>query len=90
MHQADGGMPNACAVSCHSLKVNSFGLGLDPDIGDWDAPFDVDLSETLARFYGPGGVWWDTEHPMSSMRQILELAPLAGTYELPEDFSEFD
>jgi len=84
MYQADGGMPNACAVSCHSLKVNSFGMGLDPDISDWDAQFDVDLATKLMEWYGPGGMWWDTEMPTSAEGQILRMAHPPGTFDHPE------
>lgn len=61
MYQAEGGMPNSCAVGCHSLKVNSFGLGLDPTISKWDELFDTTTAETLRMYFGPGGVWWDTD-----------------------------
>jgi hypothetical protein len=84
-YQDDGGMPNACAVSCHATKVNSFGLGLDPDIGAWDAPFDVDLAEALELYYGAGGMWWDTDHPKSTTRRHLERSLPVGHYELPID-----
>lgn len=56
--QDKGGMPNACAVSCHATKVNSFGLGLDPSLGTWNEKFDRDLASALMRYYGPNGLWW--------------------------------
>jgi hypothetical protein len=59
--QAQGGMPSACAVSCHATKVNSFGLGLDPDIAVWNAQFDKDTATALQKYYGPEGLWWQTE-----------------------------
>jgi len=63
-YQAEGGMPNACAQTCHGFKVNSFGLGLDPNSnnGVWHEQFDRDLAEELVKYYGPGGMWWDTDH----------------------------
>lgn len=79
MYQADGGMPNACAVSCHSQKVNSFGLGYDPDIGDWDEQFDVDLADALSYWYGPGGMWWDTTAMKSMARRFIDHAAAPGT-----------
>jgi cytochrome c1 len=85
MYQEQGGMPNACAVSCHSQKVNSFGLGYDPDIGDWDAQFDVDLANALMYWYGPGGMWWDTDHEKSSARRAIERSAYPGDYVAPED-----
>jgi hypothetical protein len=84
MYQEDGGMPNACAVSCHSTKVNSFGLGLDPDIGDWAAEFDVDLAEILMYYFGPGGMWWDTDHEHSMTKGMLQNAPAPGSYVPPD------
>ena len=57
-YQAQGGMVNSCAVSCHSQKVNSFGLGLDPSITVWNQPFDVGTATALMKYYGPTGVWW--------------------------------
>ncbi|MFV2072615.1 MAG: ammonia-forming cytochrome c nitrite reductase subunit c552 [Thermoanaerobaculales bacterium] len=91
MYQADGGMPNSCAVSCHSLKVNSFGLGLDPDIGAWDDPFDVELAEELEVFFGPGGLWWDTDEEHSITKRALDNAAVPGSYVPPtntEDISD--
>jgi len=84
MYQADGGMPNSCAVSCHSQKVNTFGLGLDPDISVWNAPFDVDLAEDLEVFFGPGGLWWDTEHEESATKRALDNAAAPGSF-IPND-----
>jgi hypothetical protein len=80
----DKGMPNSCAVSCHSLKVNSFDLGLDPDIGVWNAPFDVELAEILEYFFGSGGMWWDTDHEKSMTGQLLQDAILPGSYAKPD------
>ncbi|MEW6337086.1 MAG: hypothetical protein AB1625_06755 [Acidobacteriota bacterium] len=57
-YQANGGMPNACAVSCHGGLVNSFKLGLDPSMSTWNAQFDKDLASKLLLFYGPNGAWW--------------------------------
>ena len=85
MYQAQGGMPNACAVSCHAQKVNSLGLGYDPDIGDWDAQFDVDLAEGLMYWYGPGGLWWDTDHAESSAKRAIDASAAPGEYTPPDD-----
>lgn len=62
MYQAEGGMPNSCAISCHDQKVNIFGLGLDPNTRNtvWNEQFDVDQATMLQKYYGPGGLWWDT------------------------------
>lgn len=62
MYQAEGGMPNSCAISCHDQKVNIFGLGLDPNTNNsvWNEPFDVDHATELQKYFGPGGMWWDT------------------------------
>jgi len=91
MYQIDGGMPNACAVSCHSQKVNSFGLGYDPDIGAWDEPFDVALANALEVYFGPGGMWWDTTMLKSMTRRFLEHANPPGIYDPNEaDANEFE
>jgi hypothetical protein len=91
MYQEQGGMPNTCAVSCHAQKVNSFGLGYDPDIGDWDAhdpdigdwdaQFDVDLANALSYWYGPGGIWWDHDHDESSAKRAIANSLPPGEYE---------
>ncbi len=60
-YQDQGGMPNSCAVSCHSTLVNSFGLGLTPDLHSWDKQYDKDLANALLKYYGPGGLWWDVD-----------------------------
>ena len=83
MYQEQGGMPNACAVSCHAQKVNSFGLGYDPDIGIWDAQFDRDLAEDLMYWYGPGGMWWDTEHEEPSAKRAIDASLPPGSF-VPE------
>ena len=91
MYQDAGGMPNACAVSCHSQKVNSFGLGYDPDISVWNAEFDVHLAEELMEYFGPGGMWWDTEHEESSTKRAIENSLAPGEYTPPtmeEDISD--
>jgi hypothetical protein len=85
MYQEQGGMPNACAVSCHSMKVNSFGLGLDPNFSDWAETFDVLNAHELMKYFGPGGAWWDTEHEESMMQDAMAKAAAPGTIErIPE------
>ena len=85
MYQEQGGMPNARAVSCHAQKVNSFGLGYDPDISVWNAQFDVDLAEDLMYWYGPRGMWWDTDHEDSSAKRAIENSGRPGEYTPSED-----
>lgn len=58
VYQEEGGMPNACAVSCHGQKVNTFRLGYDEEINTWDSEFDRNLAGRLMRLYGPNGFWW--------------------------------
>jgi len=55
---AEEGMPNACAVSCHSRKVNLWSLGIDPDMQIWNEPFDLDTATILEQYFGPEGLWW--------------------------------
>jgi hypothetical protein len=62
-YQAEGGMPNACAVSCHRTGVAgapTFGIA-DASVGTWNEASDVALADTLMRYYGPGGWWFDTD-----------------------------
>jgi len=53
-------MPNSCAASCHSQKVNTWGLGLDPTISDWSEDFDVTTATKLKYYFGESGEWWNT------------------------------
>lgn len=64
MYQAQGGMPNSCAVRCHGFLVNTFDLGLDPNPNNsvWNESFDRNLARELQKYYGPGGVWWNTNN----------------------------
>lgn len=86
MYQDQGGMPNNCAASCHATKVNSFGLGIAADIGIWNDQFAVDSAEVLMGYYGPGGMWWDTDEAKSLGGLEMDDALAPGVYELPEDF----
>lgn len=58
---AEEGMPNACAVSCHSQKVNLWGFGIDPNMQIWNEPFDLDTAGILMNYFGPEGAWWVKE-----------------------------
>jgi len=58
LYQDQGGMPSACALSCHATQVDTFHLGVDPDIYSWDKPFDSALATALMKYYGPKGKWW--------------------------------
>lgn len=60
--QGQGGMPNACAVSCHQGRPLDF-LGTyfscNP-FGTWNDGGDVKTATILKGYYGPGGSWWNT------------------------------
>ncbi len=58
--QAQGGQPNSCASGCHNQLVNIFGTGLKTGTA-WNTTFDQKLATTLQKYYGPGGIWWDTK-----------------------------
>ncbi len=63
LYQAQGGMPNSCALSCHTTLVNaslvgSATPGLTSDISTWNKQYDQDLANALLAYYGPNGVWW--------------------------------
>ncbi len=46
--QAEGGMPNSCAVRCHRNIVNILPNEIDANIGNWTEDTDVSLSRWLA------------------------------------------
>jgi len=85
MYQDQGGMPSSCAASCHSPLVNSFGQGLDPDISVWNGRYDRNLANRLRRYFGPGGIWWDTSSDFSVTGENLQGAAAPGTYVSPSD-----
>jgi len=62
-----GGVPNACAVSCHrnpkDPNIPDFGI-TDATLTDWTEQTDIQLAKALMAFYGPGGIWWDTGAPL--------------------------
>lgn len=74
-YQSGGGMPNACAVSCHGTRADAFGLGIDTAPTVWNQPIDVNLSRKLMEWYGPQGIWWNTSKPSSLTNRILQTAP---------------
>ncbi|MCK5378474.1 MAG: hypothetical protein KAJ78_03685, partial [Acidobacteria bacterium] len=90
MYQDQGGMPNNCAVSCHAIKVNSWGLGIAEDISIWDDDFAVETATILMDYYGPGGSWWDTDEPKSLGGLIMDNALAPGVYQYPENLHEDD
>jgi len=60
--QGQGGMPNACAVSCHQgrpLNFTSTDFSCNP-FGTWNDSGDVKTATILKGYYGPGGSWWNT------------------------------
>jgi hypothetical protein len=59
-YQAKGGMPNACAASCHGDKVNLWGYGMKEKPVIWNEPTDVKTATRLMEYYGPEGKWWRT------------------------------
>ncbi|MEK7407262.1 MAG: multiheme c-type cytochrome [Acidobacteriota bacterium] len=59
--QAQGGMPNACAVRCHRPLAPIFGLPADANLATWNEPSDVELAKWLQKYYGPEGLWWKTK-----------------------------
>ena len=51
----------------------------------WTTQFDVDLATDLMYWYGPGGMWWDTEHDDSSAKRAIENSAEPGSYKPVED-----
>jgi hypothetical protein len=65
--QAQGGMPNSCAVRCHRPLAPIFGLPPDADLTKWNESSDVDLANWLQTYYGPQGAWWQTSAAQPSL-----------------------
>jgi len=86
MYQEQGGMPNACAVSCHSQRVNLWGFGISSDISVWNSDFEVMNATELMEYFGPGGLWWDTTAEESLSRRFIENSAAPGV--IPVDNSE--
>ena len=59
--QEQGGMPSSCAVRCHRQWAPVFGQPVDLDVTDWTEESDIQVAEWLRQFYGPTGLWWQTE-----------------------------
>ena len=59
--QAQGGMPNSCAVRCHRPTAPIFGLPADASLTNWAEASDKALAEWLAKYYGKDGSWWKTK-----------------------------
>ena len=59
-YQAQGGMPNSCAVRCHRTLAPLYGLPADTSITNWAQSSDRILAEWLNLYYGPNGTWWQT------------------------------
>ena len=59
-YQAKGGMPNACAESCHGDKINLWGYGMKEKPVIWNEPTDVNTATKLMEYFGPEGKWWNT------------------------------
>jgi len=90
MYQDQGGMPNSCAVSCHSQKVNLWEFGISDDIAVWNSDFEVMNANELMEYFGPGGLWWDTDQAQSMTARVMRNAAPPGEIivdpnEEPED-----
>jgi hypothetical protein len=55
-----GGMANSCANGCHNSRVDIFNVGVKSSTS-FGAGWDVNLAKLLQKYYGEGGVWWDTK-----------------------------
>jgi len=54
-----GGMANSCATGCHQTRVDIFNVGVKTTTS-YAAPWDVTLAKFLQKYYGDGGIWWNT------------------------------
>jgi hypothetical protein len=57
-YQAQGGMPNSCAVRCHRPLAPVYGLPADASLSTWNEASDVVVANWLKMYYGKSGVWW--------------------------------
>ncbi len=85
-YQADGGMPNSCATSCHMKDgFPQFGIDMTANTtSNWTEAADVALADSLMHYYGPGGIWWDTGNPLAVEESPAGLVPT--TYALSQNF----
>jgi predicted CXXCH cytochrome family protein len=84
-YQSEGGSPNSCATSCHIKDgFPNFGIDFSGDkLTDWTEATDIALADTLKRYYGPGGLWWDTGVPL----EVEELPDgIPSTYRLTQNY----
>ena len=88
-YQPEGGVPNSCAVSCHRKDTfPNFGLDLSADVlKDWTESTDVALADTLKRFFGTSGYWWDTD-PSGNMGDPLVAATVSNMPVIDGDDSD--
>ena len=79
------GFPNSCAASCHRAIENSaspiFGTGTDTSITNWGELADVRLADSLKRYYGPNGIWWNTTTGVERDPNVI-----ASTYQLSQNY----
>ncbi|MCG3191133.1 MAG: hypothetical protein DIJKHBIC_00358 [Thermoanaerobaculia bacterium] len=60
-YQAKGGMPSSCAASCHGGRPLNFETAFtNDDFSKWNELSDYDTATLLKKYFGPGGIWWDT------------------------------
>jgi hypothetical protein len=59
-YQAKGGMPNACAESCHGDKIDLWGYGMKKKPVTWNELTDVKTATKLMEYFGAQGKWWKT------------------------------
>ncbi len=72
------GMLNSCAISCHrnpTGNIPTFGIGTDASLTDWTEPTDIQLADTLWRYFRS---WWPTK--------IEQLAGVVTTFELRQNY----
>jgi cytochrome c1 len=56
--QAQGGMPNSCAVRCHRALAPAYGQPADLSLTTWTEASDVAVANWLKMYYGKSGAWW--------------------------------
>jgi len=85
--QPQGGMPNACAGSCHQGRPLAFtnnDFACNP-FATWNDAGDVNTANFLKKYYGPGGTWWNTTPTTSPAYKWMmkSAAPGQSSYTPP-------
>ena len=72
------GMINSCAISCHrnpTGNIPTFGIPTDANLTDWTEATDIQLADTLWRYFRS---WWPTK--------VEQIAGIVSKFELSQNY----